>query len=167
MHCPLPIPKRERSRPSAQAVSDKPHRLFREARPEQNSSTSSSVNSRTPTDPGSLQVTPDFRIFFNIHETEDQPLRKRSNTVTDTTDLLQQVLNGYHVGEDQGIKPPDHPAFPDSVGEPDECFNTLADRRHARFEPFGIVIVQREQEVITITQTVERIEMGEEWCRVL
>ena len=32
-------------------------------------------------DPCRLQVSPDFRVFFNIHETEDQPLGKGSDSV--------------------------------------------------------------------------------------
>ena len=65
---------------------------------------------------GSLQVTPDFRVFLNIHEAEDQTAGKGGDTVTDVPDLFQEVLNGYLFGKNKGIEPPDDPAFPDSSG---------------------------------------------------
>lgn len=119
------------------------------------------------TDSCCQQVTPHLPVLFDIHEAEDKPAGEGGDAVTDSPDLLQQVADRYPVRQDKRIEPPDNPAPADTTGEPDKGIDTFVERRDARLEPLSIVIVQGLQKVIPVPLFIKRIEIRQEWQRVL
>ena len=106
-----------------------------------------------------LQVLADLGIRLDVDEAEHEARRICREFVAKALHLFDDVLDRELVRENERIKPPDHAILADTLREPLECLDTRGERGHPQLDSFGVVVVQRELEVVVGADYVEVVEV--------
>ena len=114
-----------------------------------------------------LKIAVHFFVGIDVDEAEHKPRGVLRHLVTQPFDLRENVRDGEFVGQDQRIEPPDDTIFPQPFVQSLERFHALVKWWNARLDAFGVIVVERELEVVVRADGIKRIEMCEHWPWVL